>query len=65
MKVKVEACWSGGDNHYFRLTMPDGSRESVTPDEPMIWSRKTATEALNVLESVYHVERRKVRFDHY
>lgn len=59
MKVKVEACWSGGKNYYFRLTLPDGSRESV-PGES--WTRKVASQALDLIESNYKVPRRKIRF---
>ena len=60
MIIKVESCW-GGNNHYtFRLTTPDGSREYVRGDE---WSRKLASEALDIFEKVYGLSRRKIRFD--
>lgn len=65
MKVKVEACWAGGERHYFRLTLPDGRREQVTPASPQHWDRAVATEALDILENVYHLDRSKVRFDHH
>lgn len=61
MQVRVERCWCGGEKFTFRLTMPDGSREFV-PGET--WTRATAAEALNLLEHVYHVPRRTVRFTH-
>ena len=60
MKVNVERCWSGGGDRFtFRLTLPDGSREIVSGQE---WNRRTASEALDVLESVYHLKRTAIRF---
>lgn len=58
MIVKVEQCW-GGKDLYFRLTLPDGSRESIQKDT---WDRKAATEARNLLENVYHLKRQNIRF---
>ena len=61
MIVRVEATWDGSrDGHGFRLTMPDGRRESVRGEA---WDRKTASQALDLLEHVYHVKRGAVRFD--
>ena len=61
--VKVEAC-SGGRETYQRLTVPDqygqSSRETIRSES---WDRKAATEALNLLSSVYGIPRRDVRFD--
>ena len=57
--VRVEGA-TAGSRWYFRLTMPDGSRESVPGD---VWNRKTASAALDLLESVYGFDRRRVRFD--
>ena len=60
MRIKVESCWNGGDRHYFRLTLPNGDRESITG---YTWTRSTATEALDLLESLYGYIRRSIRFD--
>lgn len=62
MNVEVERCWGGNNRCYFRLTLPDGSRETVTGGS--WWTRATATEALNLLEVLYGVQRRGVRFVH-
>ena len=59
MKVKVEACWDG-KARYYRLTMPGGARERINRE---VWDRKAASEALNLLENVYHLPRRSVRFN--
>lgn len=57
MIVRVERCW--GDKLYFRLTLPGGQRESIGGE---IWNRKTAKQALDLLESVYGYNRKKIRF---
>lgn len=59
MKVKIEHCWGGG--HTFRITLPDGSRESIR--DPGGWDRKTASKVLDLLEHVYKLKRRSIRFD--
>lgn len=59
MTVKVEACWNGRDMCQ-RITMPDGSRETIRRDA---WDRKAASEAIDLLEHVYGFGRRNVRFD--
>jgi len=61
MRVKVESCWGGGDRFYFRLILPDGSREHVPGER---WCRKVASDALDVLENVYGYARGRVRFGH-
>lgn len=58
MKVKVEACWGGGDV-YHRVNV-NGDRFRVNRDT---WDRKAATEALDVLENVYHLPRSSIRFE--
>ena len=58
MIVKVEKCWAGQEV-YHRLTLPDGSRERINS---ATWNRKAAAEARDLLEHVYHLERRKIRF---
>jgi hypothetical protein len=40
--------------------MPDGRRESIRGEA---WTRRTASEALDIIEKVYHIERGAVRFD--
>lgn len=62
MVVKVERCWAGGEKYYFLLTIPpNGSRERISGEK---WTRETATEALDLLEKVYHFPRRNIRFYH-
>lgn len=65
MKVKVEGCWSGGEKFSFRLTFKDRwgrwHREGVSGQD---WTRKIASEALDILESLYNIPRRTVRFSH-
>jgi len=61
MKIKVENCWSGNNNYYFRLTMPDGKRETIKSDS---WDRITASRALDLLSSVYGFKRANIRFIH-
>ena len=59
MTIKVEGCWNGGSKYSFRLTMPDGSRESIMGED---WTRKLASRALDIAEHVYGFNRRKIRF---
>jgi hypothetical protein len=47
MKIKVESCWSGGDNYSFRLSLPDGRRYSVRGDD---FSGDVRREAKRILE---------------
>lgn len=60
MKIKVERCLG----NKFRLTTPCGSRESISHDEGDTWSRKYATQALNLFERVYGYKRSSIRFEH-
>ena len=60
MTIKVEACYGGNDHYTFRLTMPDGSRESI---RGVKWTRKLASEALDIMVNVYGYNRRRIRFD--
>ena len=62
MKIKVESCWSGGDKFSFRLTLPNGQWESVQGE---VWDKQLASEALDLLESVYGLDRKNIRFDHH
>ena len=59
MLVFVESCWGGGQSTYFRLTLKDGRRFSLSCEE---WNRKTARKALDLLEAEIGVDRRRVRF---
>lgn len=61
MIIKVERC----TGNVFRLTTPCGSREFVCHEEGDSWSRKHATEALNIFERVYGYKRSSIRFDHW
>ena len=61
MLVKLEACWSGGDKHHTRVTLPCGSCYMV-PTENGYASRKERSLILDLLESVEGIPRRKVRF---
>ncbi len=56
MTIKVERTLSG-----LRFTTPKGEREFINDSE---WSRKTAIEALNLFEHVYHFNRKNIRFKH-
>jgi hypothetical protein len=58
MTVKVESTW--GSHEGFRLTMPNGDRETL---RGFRWTRKLATQALDLLEHVYGFQRSSVRFD--
>ena len=60
-KVRVERCWSGGERHYLRLTLPQGQREFLSYGK---WSRRAASEALDVCEYCYNMPRGSVRFIH-
>jgi hypothetical protein len=58
MTIKVEAVW-GGRSSGFRLTLPNGDREQVAGDK---WTRRLASQALDILEHVYHLKRSTIRF---
>lgn len=59
VRVTVERTTIG-----FRLTMPCGSREYVKNPDNDWWDRGFATTALDILENLYDVTRRNVRFEH-
>jgi hypothetical protein len=62
MRVKVERCFNGNRDVYtYRMTLPDGRRESIRGEQ---WSRSLASEAKDRLSSLYHVNRDAIRFDH-
>ncbi len=60
MTFKVERCLDGGKKHTHRLTMPDGRREVFQVET---WDRSASKAALDLLEYVYLVKRRNIRFD--
>ena len=60
MVVKVEQC-SSGQHLYFRMTWGDGHWQHLKRDT---WNRKTASEALDLLETVYGLSRRNIKFEH-
>lgn len=60
MKIEVEATWNGQiDGLGFRLTTPLGEREYIKGAK---WTRKLATEALDLYEQVYGYQRSSIRF---
>lgn len=58
MKIKVQFCYCGNDVFKFRALVCGGL--PVRADK---WTRKTATEMLDVLE-VHGFDRKRVRFIH-
>jgi len=60
MKIKVEHC-TNGRTAYFQLKWGDGHWQNV-PGET--WTRKLASHALDILATVYGIDRRRVRFEH-
>ena len=64
MKVRAEATWSGGERHGWRLTLPDGRRANIPANIPGRWDRKTAKDALDMLEIEFRgIPRRSIRFN--
>ena len=61
MTVRVERCWSGGNKFSFRLTFPEGKREHIVGYQ---WSRRVASEALDIAQHLYGARRQNVRFKH-
>jgi len=65
MKVNVESYWNGGASYGFLLSFRDSRgmycRERIAGER---WNRYVASDALNLLESVYGLTRRNVRFSH-
>jgi hypothetical protein len=62
MIIRVENCVHGS-RWNFRLTMPNGNRECIPHEEGENWNRKFASEALDLLESVYGCVRSNIRFN--
>ena len=66
MKVYVEHCWGGNNKFYFRLTFQHEGRsvrEHVGFHDGN-WDRATAIEAKDLLERVYKLNRKNIRFVH-
>jgi len=66
MKVTLSLCWGGGEKYCYRLEWRDKStgkifREYVSGDT---WKRAQATEAKDLLQSVYGIARETIRFTH-
>ena len=61
MKVRVQICWCGGDKFVYRAVLCGGLRVSA-PDGK--WSRKVASELLDLIEIETGYARRNVRFIH-
>jgi hypothetical protein len=59
MKVKIQHCWCGGDKFVWRALVAGGLRIRSNGK----WTRKTATEMLDVLEAE-GFDRRSIRFLH-
>ena len=60
MKIKVEQ-YTNRRTLYFQLKWGDGHWQNV-PGET--WNRKMASHVLDILERVYDLNRRLVRFEH-
>ena len=63
MKVQVAPCFGGSLRH--RLEFMHGGQLCVETVRTEVWDRKAATEALDILQYVYGVNRRNVRFEIY
>lgn len=63
MKVIVTPCCNGY-RWYFRLLWTDSRGDHWQNIAGEEWTRKVASEALDVLEHVYGLDRKSVRFDH-
>lgn len=63
MIVKVVSTFNG---RYIlqRLEIPVGGRVCRESIRAEVWTRKVATEALDLLEAVYGIPRDRVRFEH-
>ena len=64
MKVFVEAHGAPDGKCWFRLVFPRGSSWDHEGIPGYLWTRAMARQALDLLEVVYHLPRRKVRFVH-
>lgn len=58
MTILVDRCSDGT----FRLTDPQGRRESISNELGDRWDRDFASQALDLYQHVYHYKRRGIRF---
>lgn len=65
MIVNVEACWPGHGVTSFRLRWTYRGIPACERVSGERWTRKVATEALDLLEQVYKLPRRSIRFRHH
>lgn len=64
MRIRVEGCCGGHERYYYRFTVlspgwAQGKREFV---RGIRWTRKIASEALDIFENCYHMSRSSIRF---
>jgi len=70
MRVKVESCWSGGNNYHFRCTVVSGQhagdRVNVGRNsDGDSWSRAASVELRDHLVNTYGVRRDSIRCEIY
>ena len=62
MKIKIEHCYGSG--FYWLLNCPGGMRERIADkDGRGKWTRAMARAALDILENLYGLKRKSVRFE--
>lgn len=59
--VRVQYCWDGGEKFFFRALICGGLRVHAPAGK---WTRKVASEMLDLLEVEAGLDRKKVRFVH-
>lgn len=65
MLIKVESCWGGNSNYYYRLSWR-GGRCHLAVAEGQQWSRHVAIRALDLLSvELPSVPRSSIRFTHH
>lgn len=64
MVFKVEGCWSGGNNHSWRITNRKGERWVLHRPGCDGWTRKTATIAKLFISETMGVRYDNIRFEH-
>ena len=62
MKIRIEHCFGSG--FYWRMNCPNGMREIIADkDGRGKWTRAMASMALDILENLYGLKRKSVRFE--
>ncbi len=61
MVVRVDACWGGGRETYFMLTLPNSYTIRINAEQ---WNRNIASYAKDSICRVYKGNRRNIRFKH-